>query len=288
MDLLRTMISVVIDVGGSGIDYYDLKTGDKKSITYAKQLLEMNSINDIDSEFICNCIDGFLHLVPKNKLPEVIIGLPGPITSSKTTLVNCPPLNTSINIEKYRSLGIRVLNDVTSQVPLVENRKLVGNKPSVLVTIGTSLGYCSFDPVFDLEERLLSTTSRELAHLRLSQFSSYPLNQLQRLIHSESNECIYKLFSAGGFARCLGASVETRRNGMLYVTSAAMVDVLNEVGNTKRIELWVQSLSMLLRMFFEHNEKTFTPLQLYMRGGFLKAVSQSCYKQIFEQYFILL
>ena len=154
---------ITIDIGVTGIDVYEMD-GLKvihKYIPFEKRQIEGNDSSEYTA-IIEKIISGFPHA----KLNTITIGLPGPVEVNGQTEVFCPPLGTTIKYKTFLERGIKVVNDVCCQVSLLNMASIkesysTNDMDSSLITIGTSLGYCTFRALSDLTERLNSAKSYE-------------------------------------------------------------------------------------------------------------------------------
>lgn len=278
---------MTIDIGGTGIDLYKMH-GSKvihEHISFEKRQIEYN-----DSSEYTAMIEKIISGVPRAKLNSITIGLPGPVEAYGQTEVFCPPLGTTIKYKTFLERGIKVVNDVCCQVSLlnmtsIEESYSKINMHSSLITIGTSLGYCTFKASSDLAERLNSAKSYELAHLHFKDLEPFT-QDLKICSQVYGNNKLHTLFSAGGLCKFLGGKVESK-NSMIVTSSRELRKCLQDHRNVEKFDKWLNFLSQACNAYSKKITSEIQHSKPFLRGGFLTAIKDSSIPHNAEKYFVL-
>ena len=182
------------------------------------------------------------------------------------------------------------MNDVCCQVSLLNMASIkesysTNDMDSSLITIGTSLGYCTFRALSDLTERLNSAKSYELAHLHFQDLE--PLAQDPK-IYSQvcGNHKLHTLFSAGGLCKFLGGSIEMK-NSMVVTDSRELSKCLQDHRNAEKFNVWLEFLAQAWQSFSKITNPEIKYAKPFLRGGFLAAVKNSSLEHNAQKHFVL-
>jgi len=277
----------IVDVGGTGITTYlnGMQLGYRLMSSVKNG--PSGEINNEDN--IHNEIKKQAKFLKQRGARSVIVGLPGPVMEMRQGLVNCPPLGVVIDIKRIIECEMMVVNDTICQLYLIDKTIMERGETSVLLTVGTSLGCCSFKSE-DISIPLgVSVESHELAHEKLIMIDNMSIllddcalyNKIQRRIVA------HQMFSAGGFAEFCGLNTYIDSNNMKIV----MKEELREAIRQKRIkenaiERWSLCLNHLVWDFLC---KKGIPIKgrPILRGGLIKAFANTHYTGILSKYFTL-
>ena len=225
----------IIDVGGTGIEITQWPNGPSKYISIEKS--NQKRIQDL----ISGIVDSYLNLLGEDEV--IILGLPGPVDKCATK-VYCPPLSTSIDYGSWQSSGVVVVNDVISQLPIIIDKlDLVGSDYYSFVTVGTSFGYCSFQPLASTGLGLQHAKSLEAAHYELSDVGISRSTWEKYSDRKLSPTKVHHLFSCGGFANCHGLTVTQDAAGMIRVSKAEIHSKIDVIKSQTHItSRWLSQL----------------------------------------------
>ena len=276
-------LPVIVDVGGSGIDFIDLLSGVRDYIPLRILDTPRQERSDQIVKHICMLIDKHI----RESKQDVLIGLPGPINHDELW-VNCPPLNTSIRTDRLVSLGYHVVNDVVSQLPVVYQELDELKSDACLVTLGTSLGFAyARSPIRGVRD-IKDCISLEIAHTRLKDVITYDDCDESLLYNQYRDSKLHRLFSAGGFAEIHGIYVYEDDAGMKRVDGIKLEDSFEIICMQREVsKSWIKLLRQVIEIVCIQTAGGSIETPLVLRGGLFRGMSTqmlSCFKDEFRYF----
>ncbi len=249
------MQQIIIDVGGSGIQAYIKEENTKPSV-----------IVDVEIPYKPSEIDEFIYSIylelADRGLPT-LLGIPGPV-GSRDKSVYCPPLNTTLNLQIYRSQGVRIVNDTVANVLINWNEELSMTRAGLVVTIGTSLGLCTYNVDQNSDMAMIENfLSHEVAHEKCLDYS----RQLQPLDGYIKERTLGGIFSIGGLVNIYGLKSIEIGNNLYRVSRENSKRLIPILTTSEKFSLWLKSLNQCIKQYLIENSLSDYYDWRYISGG---------------------
>jgi len=246
---------LIIDVGGSGLQVYE------KNIGYnAKIILDLEIPSD------SSLINQWLYRLVESLSPyysQIILGIPGPVDQGKED-VFCPPLNVTIDLNPYRAKGIQVVNDTIAHLVACWNKTMSRSKRGAILTVGTSLGLCTYFINHNTGELDMSKVkSHEIAHDNTIFYSK----QIEPPIYPTVPTTLGAVFSMAGLLKLFNQPTIPIANGLCRASKRITESIIPDLACSEIFSLWLEGLNLCVKKYLRERSLQKCVKQLYISGG---------------------
>lgn len=255
-------MQVIVDVGGSGVQVY------RRGIDSTYRLVvdfetttDRLSMNEWLRRHVINLTADY---------PRMVLGLPGPVDDEQKE-VYCPPLDATIDLTLYRSKGIKIVNDTVAHLLICWNKTMASTRQGSLLTIGTSLGLCTYK--VDEHTGFLDMSkvkSHEIAHDKTVNYRSI----IHPSIYPAAPTSLGALFSMSALANLFNKATTPVASGLSRVSKEVINTIIPDLVESGKFEQWLKSLNICVNNYLISESLDNCTKEKFISGGLVVAVSR--------------